>query len=212
LNFLITAGPTREFIDPVRFLSNPSSGKMGFALAQAAANAGHVVTLISGPVALKEPEKVRFIRVVTAEEMHSAVITELEVADVLVMNAAVCDYRPSRLLKKKMKKRAESLTLELVPTVDILREIGTNKKGKFVVGFAAESDKLVENARQKLKAKNLDMIVANPVNIRGYGFESDKNAVTVIYKDGKVESFEGSKLKLGKILIDRIERQIESEA
>jgi phosphopantothenoylcysteine decarboxylase / phosphopantothenate---cysteine ligase len=209
LNFLITAGPTREFIDPVRFISNRSSGKMGFALAEAAVKAGHSVVLISGPVALENPQGAKVINVVSAEEMHKAVRAQIDSADVLIMCAAVSDYRPVSVHLKKMKKKPENLTLQLVPTTDILREIGNNKKDKFVIGFAAESDNLIENAKKKMSEKNLDMIVANPITESDAGFESDTNRVTMISKDGNSEKIEGPKTEIGKILVNRIIEKIE---
>ncbi len=193
---MITAGPTREFIDPVRFISNPSSGKMGYALAGAASRAGHEVTLIAGPTALKEPEKIRFIRILSASDMLKMVIKELPSADILIMAAAVCDYRPASRAGKKMKKTAEALTLELVPTIDVLKKIGEKKQDKFVVGFAAETDNLIENARQKLEKKNLDMIIVNLVGVDDAGFESDTNKVTIIYPDGKIENLPAASKKI----------------
>lgn len=209
MNFLITAGPTREFIDPVRFISNRSTGKMGFALAQAALKAGHAVVLISGPVALKNPPGATVIDIVSAEEMHKAVKAEIDSADVLIMCAAVCDYRPENIQLRKMKKKSERLTLQLVPTLDILREIGNSKKDKFVVGFAAESDDLIENAQKKLSEKNLDMIVANPITESDAGFESDTNRVIIMDRCGNSEQFKGPKSELGKILVGRIIETIE---
>lgn len=209
MNFLITAGPTREFIDPVRFISNRSTGKMGFALARAALQAGHCVVLISGPVGLENPPGATVIKVVSTADMRQAVKAEIESADVLIMCAAVCDYRPATVHPGKMKKKSENLTLRLVPTPDILREIGNNKKDTFVVGFAAESENLIENAQKKLAEKNLDMIVANPITESDAGFESDANRVIIISRCGKSEQFEGPKSELGKILVDRIIEKIE---
>ena len=211
MNFLITAGPTREFIDPVRFISNPSSGKMGFALARAAIQAGHSIVLVSGPVALENPQGATVIKITSTADMFKAVNTEIESADVLIMCAAVCDYRPESVHLKKMKKKPENLTLRLVPTTDILREIGNNKKDKFIVGFAAESDNLIENAQRKIFEKNLDMIVANPITENNAGFESETNRVTIIYRNENSENFEGAKTDLGKILIDRIIGKIEKD-
>ena len=176
---LITAGPTREPIDPVRYLTNRSSGKMGYALADAAARRGAKVILVSGPVALQPPTGVEIVGVETAAEMHDAVMTRRGEATVVIKAAAVADYRPKRVATQKMKRHAE-FTLELVPTSDIAAELGDRKQGQLVIGFAAETENVLENARQKLLAKGLDAIVANDVSQPGVGFDSDRNAVTII--------------------------------
>ncbi len=181
MKLLITVGPTREPIDPVRFLSNRSSGKMGFALAEAAAARGHRVTLISGPVALQTPKAVRVVRVVTAAEMLTAVKLQLKKCDALIMAAAVADWTPARIAKRKMKKGgAQRLTLVLKPTADILKTIAPLKGKKIFVGFAAETHNVTAEAKRKLREKNLDLIIANDVTAPGAGFEIETNRVTII--------------------------------
>jgi phosphopantothenoylcysteine decarboxylase/phosphopantothenate--cysteine ligase len=184
-HIVVTAGGTQEFIDPVRIITNRSSGKMGYALAEAARDRGAKVTLITGPTLLTRPVGVEAIDVCTAEEMLQAVKSAISGADVLVMAAAVADYRPRSRAKGKIKKEAAGLTLELERTPDILGEV----KGNFIrVGFAAESENLVENATRKLRQKKLDLIVANDVTAKGSGFGVDSNRVTIIGKDGKAKS------------------------
>lgn len=184
-HIVVTAGGTQEFIDPVRIITNRSSGKMGYALAEAARDRGAKVTLITGPTLLTKPVGVEAIDVCTAEEMLQAVRSAISGADVLVMAAAVADYRPKTKAKGKIKKEGAGLTLELERTPDILGEV----KGDFIrVGFAAESENLVENATRKLRQKSLDLIVANDVTAKGSGFGTDSNRVTIIGKDGKAES------------------------
>ena len=183
---LVTAGPTYEYIDPVRFIGNRSSGKMGFALAQAAANAGGNVVLISGPVGLPDPDGIRIIGVTSAREMRDAVIREYADTDIVIMAAAVADYRPKAALEKKIKKSDEQLRLELVKNPDILKELGQDKGNRFLCGFAAETDNLADYARDKLIKKNLDMIVANDVSRDDSGFDVDTNAVTVYYDEKEI--------------------------
>lgn len=185
--FLVTAGPTREHLDPVRFLSNPSSGKMGYALARAALRAGARVTLVSGPVALKAPRGARLVRVETAEEMRRAVWRLARDADVVIMAAAVADYRPRERLRRKIKKGSRTMRVELVRTADILAGLGARKGERFLVGFAAETGDPRREARRKLEAKNLDLIVANDVSRPGAGFGSDRNEVFLIDGDGRCE-------------------------
>jgi len=176
---LITAGPTREPIDPVRYLTNRSSGKMGYALAEAAARRGAKVILVSGPVSLPAPAGVDVVNVETAAEMHQAVMSRRSEATVIVKAAAVADYRPKRVAAQKMKRHAE-FALELVPTSDIASDLGDRKQGQLVIGFAAETENVLENARQKLLSKGMDAIVANDVSRPDVGFDSDRNAVTII--------------------------------
>ncbi len=183
-HILITAGPTQEAIDPVRFISNRSSGKMGFALADAAASRGAIVTLVAGPVHLPTPNGVTRLDVQTAEQMRKAVFDHLEVATVIVKSAAVADFRPANTSKQKLKKSAMRLSLELDPTPDILRELGTRKGDRLLIGFAAETERLEEEARRKLETKNCDMIVANKVGGSGTGFESDDNEVLLVLRSG----------------------------
>jgi len=182
---VVTAGSTQEFIDPVRIITNRSSGKMGYALAEAARDRGAEVTLITGPTLLTKPVGVEVIDVCTAEEMFQAVKNAVPRADVLIMAAAVADYRPKSTAKEKIKKKGIGLTLELERTPDILKEV----EGNFIrVGFAAESENMVENATQKLQQKKLDLIVANDITAKDSGFGSDNNRVTIIDREGKVDS------------------------
>lgn len=181
LTFLISAGPTREAIDPVRYLSNRSSGKMGYALAEAARKAGHRVVLVSGPVALPPPRGVRLVPVVSAAEMLDALRREFADADVLIMAAAVADWRPRTVAGCKQKKAGrKSWSLDLIPTPDILATLSRHKGRRFVVGFAAETGDPLREARRKLRAKRLDMIVANDVSRPDAGFEVETNRVTVL--------------------------------
>lgn len=186
LRCLITAGPTREFFDPVRFVSNPSSGKMGYAIAAAAAELGWSVDLVSGPVALAVPQGVRCHKVVTGDEMLAATAALFAQADILIKTAAVCDFRPKARSAHKVKKDALAMTYEFEPTVDILRTLATRKKPEqYVVGFAAETEAVERHAREKLDAKNLDCICANFVG-EGGAFEADANTLHVIERTGTV--------------------------
>lgn len=187
---LITAGPTREFLDPVRFISNPSTGKMGFALAEAAVDAGWTVDLVAGPVALEEPDGVILYPVVTAEEMYHQVDALFDACDVLIMTAAVSDFRPKYPLAHKAKKDEASLIVEFERTIDILKTVTERKVAQTVVGFAAETHDVEAYAREKLTAKRLDWIVANQVGAPGAGFAADTNEVLLIGADG-------SSIKLG---------------
>jgi phosphopantothenoylcysteine decarboxylase/phosphopantothenate--cysteine ligase len=183
---LVTAGPTCENIDPVRFIANRSSGKMGYALAEAALARGADVTLISGPTNLAPPEGARFISVWSSEEMYQAVMRHLNEATIVVKAAAVADFRPREPKQSKIKKTGGGLVLELEPTQDILAEIGRRKGDRVVVGFAAETDDPVENGRKKLKEKNLDLIVINDVTAEGAGFAADTNRATMIDREDRV--------------------------
>ena len=182
---LVSAGPNREAIDPVRFLSNRSTGKMGFALAAAAWRRGAEVTLVAGPTALATPHGVHRIDVTTAAEMHAAIAAELKPAHILLMTAAVADYRPKRVAPQKLKKGPGGLSIELTRTVDILADIVPRKGKRIVVGFAAETEDVVANAERKLREKKLDMIVANDVGATDTGFAVDTNAVLIIDRYGK---------------------------
>lgn len=182
---LVTAGPTQEPIDPVRYITNRSSGKMGYALAEAAAARGARVVLVSGPVHLKAPFGVTVIPVQTAAEMHAAVMAHLPEATIIVKAAAVADYHVADVPKQKVKKTATRLSLELDPTPDILAEVGRRKKDQLLIGFAAETQNLVAEARRKLTGKNCDMLVANLVNQDGTGFESDENEVVLALTTGE---------------------------
>ncbi|HEY2124337.1 MAG TPA: bifunctional phosphopantothenoylcysteine decarboxylase/phosphopantothenate--cysteine ligase CoaBC [Chthoniobacterales bacterium] len=186
MKFLVTAGPTREPIDPVRYLSNRSSGKMGYAIAEAALADGHELVLISGPVSLPTPAGARAISVVTSDQMHEAVQQHLPGCDALVMCAAVADYKPARASTHKIKKGAAGLILELVPTRDILSSVSLHDRNFLVVGFAAETNDLEENARKKLRDKNCDMVVGNDVSQAGTGMESDENEVSIFFRDGEI--------------------------
>lgn len=187
MKILITAGPTREPIDPVRFISNRSSGKMGFALARAAVARGHAVTLIAGPVSLTPPAGVAYVPVVTAHDMLEAVQTHLPACDALIMAAAVADWRPKQIGLQKMKKSQTAPVLELEPTADILQTIRPRKGGRIFVGFAAETERVLDEARRKLQFKGLDLIVANDVSRADAGFDVDTNLVTLLAADGTRE-------------------------
>jgi len=187
---LITAGPTREFIDPVRFLSNPASGKMGYALAEAAVAAGWTVDLVAGPVALQEPDGVILYPVVSAEEMFHHVDALFDACDVLIMTAAVSDFRPVKRHAEKEKKIGASLQVEFERTIDILKTMTDRKAHQTVVGFAAETNNVDAYARKKLEEKRCDWIVANKVGEAGAGFAAETNEVTLIAADG-------SSLKIG---------------
>jgi phosphopantothenoylcysteine decarboxylase/phosphopantothenate--cysteine ligase len=182
---LVTAGPNREAIDPVRFLSNRSTGKMGFALASAAWRRGAEVTLIAGPTELPTPHGVRRCDITTAEDMRRAVTSEIDGADVLLMAAAVADYRPASVAPQKLKKGPGGMSLELERTTDVLAELASRKRGQVIVGFAAETEDVIGNAERKLEKKNLDLIVANDVAGSDTGFAVDTNAVTIIGRDGR---------------------------
>src|SRR5580692_4556239 len=182
---LITAGPTQEPLDPVRFISNRSSGKMGYALAEAAAQRGAQVILVSGPVQLAEPPGVRVVQVRTAMEMHDAVIAHLSEASIIVKAAAVADYHLAHVPRHKIKKTAMRMTLDLDPTLDILAELGRKKGDRLLIGFAAETQNLIKSARQKLESKNCDMVVANLVNQEATGFEADENEVVLVLSTGE---------------------------
>jgi phosphopantothenoylcysteine decarboxylase/phosphopantothenate--cysteine ligase len=184
VRFVITAGPTREPIDPVRYLSNRSSGKMGYAIAGAAIEAGHDVVLISGPVNLDPPRGVQLISISTADEMYDAVHRHVLECDVLVMCAAVADYKPAKASASKIKKSEKHWSLDLVPTRDILGSLSKRGRPILVVGFAAETNYVEENAKEKLRAKNCDIIVANDVSDPNCGMESDENEVTIFFKSG----------------------------
>ncbi|MGA9852237.1 MAG: bifunctional phosphopantothenoylcysteine decarboxylase/phosphopantothenate--cysteine ligase CoaBC [Gammaproteobacteria bacterium] len=200
LRVLVTAGPTREPIDPVRYVSNRSSGKMGFAVARAAAEAGADVTLVSGPTKLATPRDVRRVDVETAVQMHAAVMDQVAKTDIFIATAAVSDYAPERAAAQKIKKRSSSLELKLVKTPDILAEVAARARRPFTVGFAAETEKLESHAREKLQKKRLDMIAANRVG-NGHGFDQDDNTLTVYWKDGAAELGSGPKLELARKLI-----------
>lgn len=202
---LITAGPTREFIDPVRFISNPSTGKMGFALAEAALEAGWNVDLVAGPVSLEEPDGAILYPVVTAEEMFHQVDALFDACDVLIMTAAVSDFRPVTRHAHKEKKDAASMSIEFERTTDILKTMTERKAHQIVVGFAAETKDVVTYAKKKLESKNLDFIVANEVGQPGAGFAADTNEVLLIAADGSsVKLGPSSKAAIAKELIQLV--------
>ncbi|MFO7686884.1 MAG: bifunctional phosphopantothenoylcysteine decarboxylase/phosphopantothenate--cysteine ligase CoaBC [Desulfobacterales bacterium] len=202
---LVTAGPTREPIDPVRFISNPSTGKMGFAVARAAEHRGAGVTLITGPTVLANPAGVDVVRVQTAAEMGQAVLDRFPGCDIVIKTAAVSDYRPQSAAECKIKKGRAPLTLELEQTEDILKELGRRKTRQILVGFAAETEELEKNAPQKLAAKNLDIIVGNLIGPPESGFESDTNRVTLFFRDGSRENIPAmDKFAIAHIIFNRI--------
>jgi phosphopantothenoylcysteine decarboxylase/phosphopantothenate--cysteine ligase len=183
VTFLITAGPTREPIDPVRYISNRSSGKMGYAIAEAALDAGHDVILISGPVNLAPPRKAKFISVSTSDEMFDAVHQHANSSDVCVLCAAVADYKAAQVSPVKIKKHNAEFSLELMPTRDILQSLGVRHTGEFLlVGFAAETDNIEANATKKLREKNCDIIIANDARI---GMETDENELLILFRNGE---------------------------
>jgi phosphopantothenoylcysteine decarboxylase / phosphopantothenate---cysteine ligase len=186
--FLVTAGPNREPIDPVRYISNRSSGKMGYALARAALRRGAEVTLVSGPTALTAPPGARLVAVTTAAELRAAVLDEFDRSTAVVMAAAVSDYHAETVAGKKLKRGKEPVVIRLAPNADILKELGEKKDGKILIGFAAETEDLAANAELKLREKNLDMIVANNVAEAHSGFDGDTNIATIIDRNGAVRA------------------------
>lgn len=207
---LVTAGPTREKLDPVRHLSNPSSGKMGHALARVANRRGAEVTLVSGPTFLAKPLGVKQIKVTTAQEMHQAVTEEFTQMDAVVMAAAVSDYRPKEAAAEKVKKSSDNNVLELERTEDILLLLGQLKKDQVLIGFAAETENLLENAKEKLQQKNLDFIVANDLTVADAGFGSDTNEVAILWPGGKVETLPlESKDLIAMQIWNRVERLLQ---
>jgi phosphopantothenoylcysteine decarboxylase/phosphopantothenate--cysteine ligase len=205
MKIVVTAGPTREMIDPVRFISNRSSGKMGYALATACAARGAEVTIISGPVSLPAPHGVRILRVESASEMRNEVLHERQGARALFMAAAVSDYIPEAAASK-IKKNGSGMSLKLSEGADILAELGADSPDdELLVGFAAETESLLENARAKLQKKKLDYIIANDVSREGSGFDSDRNAVTIIGRDGELSKLpESSKREIAEAILDQL--------
>ena len=202
---LVTAGGTREPIDPVRYIGNRSSGKMGYAMAEVAASRGAAVILVTGPVHLPPPPGVKTIVVESARQMRDAVMAEFDACDIVIKAAAVADYRVSNQAAHKIKKTDENLTLILERNPDILAELGRIKKNQLLVGFAAETEDLLRHAAEKLLRKNADMIVANDVSLPGAGFNCDTNVVKLLYKDGRVEELpKMSKKELAGLILDRI--------
>jgi phosphopantothenoylcysteine decarboxylase / phosphopantothenate---cysteine ligase len=202
---LVTAGPTREALDPIRYLSNRSSGKMGYAIAEAAANRGARVVLVSGPTAQAVPQGVDVVHVETAQQMYETVLAKLQVATVVIKAAAVSDYRPKRVADRKIKKDETVPEVTLEPTPDILAEVGKRKGTRIVVGFAAETDDLVANARKKLQRKRVDLMVANDVRQPGAGFDTDTNVVKILDAEGGVEDLPLlSKHEVAERILDRV--------
>lgn len=201
---LVTAGPTQESIDPVRYITNHSSGKMGYAVARQAMLRGAEVTLVSGKVNLPPVPFVKMIYITTAEDMYNAVTAEFENTDIVVKAAAVADFRPKRIADDKLKKADGMDSIELEPTKDILKELGKNKKNRFICGFSMETKNMTENSRKKLENKNLDMIVCNNLKVEGAGFQGDTNVVTVIDKTNITELGIMSKTEVADKILDRI--------
>ena len=213
INVLISAGPTRESLDPVRYITNRSSGKMGYALAVAALNAGANVTLVSGPVTLTAPEKIELIKVETAKQMYHAVISRANNSDVYIGAAAVADYSPTTLNQKKIKKQDENSSITLQKTRDILAEVAAlHDRPSFVVGFAAETDDLEHYAKHKLQQKNLDMIAANWVGKKKGGFDSDENALQVYWNCGNKTLEMTDKKQLAEQLISLIAERMNEKS
>ncbi len=202
---LVTAGATREFIDSVRFISNPSSGKMGYALAKEGLMRGAEVVLVTGKTSLAPPYGAKVIDVVSAGDMYETVMEYLDWSTIVIKAAAVGDYAPSEKINGKIKKDDDSMILNLKRTKDILRAVGERKNGRMVVGFAAETDGLIEHAKDKLKRKNADLFIANDVSLPGAGFEAETNIVHFVYKDGKTEELPGAaKSEIARKIFDKI--------
>lgn len=207
---LVTAGPTRESIDPVRYITNHSTGKMGYAIAKAAAYRGAEVTLVTGPVALKPPLFVKTVPVESAEEMYEAVTAAAEAQDIIIKAAAVADYRPSQMAEDKIKKADGNMDIALERTKDILGWLGSHRRpGQFLCGFSMETRDLLANSRAKLEKKNADMIVANSLKTEGAGFGTDTNLVTLITKEGQTELPKMTKEKVADRLLDEIRNRLD---
>lgn len=207
---LITAGPTREIIDPVRFISNYSTGKMGYSLAEAASVRGAEVILISGPTNLRTPPGVKLIKINTALEMYDSVMDNFKEQNIIIKSASVSDYRPEAISEHKIKKNKGNMNLTLVKNPDILYELGKIKGDRMLIGFAAESDNIVKNAKDKMLGKNLDFIVANDITEEGAGFGTDTNIVTIVDIDGKIEKIEkSSKVDIAHRILDKAKQMLE---
>jgi phosphopantothenoylcysteine decarboxylase/phosphopantothenate--cysteine ligase len=207
---VITAGPTREALDPVRYISNHSSGRMGFALARAAVDAGARTTLVSGPVQLATPAHARRLDVLSAQQMLDQCLALLPECDIFIACAAVADYRPATVAGQKIKKGSERTSLELVRNPDIVASVAASPSPPFTVGFAAETTRLLEYARSKMERKHLDMIIANDVAAPGIGFNNEQNAVTVLWHGGSEVLEQASKLNIARRIIALIANQITS--
>ena len=205
LNVLVTAGPTREALDPVRYLTNHSSGKMGYAIAKAASNRGANVTLVSGPTNLTKPSYIDVVDIESAKDMYEAVSSRADKMDIIIKAAAVADYRPATVADNKIKKNDDDLSIPLERTTDILKTLGANKKpGQFLCGFSMETENMIENSKAKLTKKNLDMIAANNVKVDGAGFGVDTNVLTLITSDSCTELPLMSKAQAADALLDEI--------
>lgn len=206
MKIIVTAGPTREAIDPVRFLSNRSSGKMGYAIAEAALKRGHTVRLISGPVSLLPPPNARMYQVESAADMLQAVVENFAWCDALIMSAAVADWRPVHQAEHKLKKCSAMSNLKLERTTDILQTVAPQKSHQIIIGFAAETKNLIAEARRKLSAKNMDMIIANDVSREDAGFAVDTNAASIITQDSSEDLPLMQKSELALEIIQRLEK------
>ena len=212
LNVLVTAGPTREALDPVRYITNHSSGKMGYAIAKAASRRGASVTLVSGPVVLPRPSYMDVIDITSAKDMYEAVTANSGKADIIIKAAAVADYRPATIADNKIKKSDDDLSIPLERTTDILKELGANKKsGQFLCGFSMETENMIENSKAKLTKKDLDMIAANNVKVEGAGFGTDTNILTLITSDDMKELPIMSKDEAADCLLDEILKKIKEK-
>lgn len=212
LTVLVSAGPTQERIDPVRFISNRSSGKQGFEIARAAMDAGAKVTLVSGPVNLQTPDGIERVNVRTAAEMKSAVMSRIDKYDVFFAVAAVTDFQPKELLERKLKRPTDpensEITIHLRTTDDIVHAVTAKRNRPFVVGFAAETNNVIQNAREKLKRKRMDMIVVNDVSDPTIGFEGDENQVTVVFPESERRLERQSKYKIARQVIELVARAL----
>ncbi len=204
---VITAGPTREALDPVRYISNNSSGKMGYALARAAADAGAITTLVSGPVSLTPPEHVRLCSVQSAQQMLEQCLELLPECDIFIACAAVADYRPANVESQKIKKAPQEMNLQLVRTPDIVAAVAASEHRPYTVGFAAETNNLLDYARDKMQRKGLDMIIANDISDQSIGFNSDDNAVTVLWRDGQQILERANKSVIARQIVNLIAQQ-----
>jgi phosphopantothenoylcysteine decarboxylase/phosphopantothenate--cysteine ligase len=204
---VITAGPTREALDPVRYISNNSSGKMGYALARAAADAGAITTLVSGPVSLMPPDRIRFFPIQSAEQMLGQCLKLLPECDIFIACAAVADYRPATFENEKIKKEPQEMTLQLVRTPDIVSAVAASEHRPYTVGFAAESNNLLNYAKNKMQHKGLDMIIANDISDQSIGFNSDDNEVTVLWRDGQQLLKRANKGAIARKIVNLIAQQ-----
>ena len=205
MNVLVTAGPTQEALDPVRYITNHSTGKMGYAIAQNAMLRGANVTLVSGPTNIKKPPFVKVIDIKSAQDMFEAVTSNAAHQDIIIKSAAVADYRPANVSNEKVKKKDGDMSIPLERTQDILKFLGEHKQdGQFLCGFSMETQNMLENSRTKLAKKNLDMIIANNLKVAGAGFGTDTNIVTMITKDEEIELEIMSKSDVAKCILDQI--------